>query len=135
VCAAACSLATWLGHAASSRTCEPDAGGGAAARRRSLEAPLRSNLIIALGDLALRFPNVLEPYTEFMYRPLTDRDASVRKNALMVLSHLILNDMMKVKGHIARLALCLEDEQPRIAALAQLFFHELAKKEYKVGQK
>jgi condensin complex subunit 1 len=70
-----------------------------------------------------------------MYRPLTDRDASVRKNALMVLSHLILNDMMKVKGHIARLALCLEDEQPRIAALAQLFFHELAKKEYKVGQK
>ena len=30
---------------------------------RSVEASLRSNLIIALGDLALRFPNVLEPYT------------------------------------------------------------------------
>ena len=28
-----------------------------------MEAGLRSNLIIALGDLALRFPNVLEPYT------------------------------------------------------------------------
>jgi hypothetical protein len=31
------------------------------------------------------------------------------------------------------MALCLEDGEPRIAALAQLFFHELAKKEYKVG--
>jgi hypothetical protein len=28
----------------------------------------------------------------------------------MVLSHLILNDMMKVKGHIAGLARCLLDE-------------------------
>ena len=56
----------------------------------------------------------------------------VRKNSLMVLSHLILNDMMKVKGHIARLALCLQDDEPRIAALAQLFFHELSRKAYKV---
>ena len=38
----------------------------------------------------------------------------------------------QVKGHIAKMALCLEDGEPRIAALAQLFFHELAKKEYKV---
>ena len=34
--------------------------------------------------------------------------AGVRKNALMVLTHLILNDMMKVKGHIARMARCLQ---------------------------
>lgn len=39
----------------------------------------------------------------------------------------------QVKGHIARMAVCLEDSDERIAALAQLFFHELAKKEYKVG--
>lgn len=50
----------------------------------------------------------------------------------MVLSHLILNDMMKVKGHIARLALCLQDPDARIAALAQLFFHELSQRAYKV---
>ena len=30
------------------------------------------------------------------------------------------------------MALCLEDACPRVAALAQLFIHELAKKEYKV---
>ena len=98
---------------------------------RGVEPELRSNLVIALGDLALRFPNALEPWTDHIYRPLGDPDAGVRKNTLMVLSHLILNDMMKVKGHIAKVAVCLEDPQPRIAALAQLFFHELAKKEYK----
>ena len=98
---------------------------------RNVEPELRSNLIIALGDLALRFPNSLEPWTDHIYRPLGDPDASVRKNTLMVLSHLILNDMMKVKGHISKVAVCLEDSEDRIAALAQLFFHELAKKEYK----
>lgn len=58
--------------------------------------------------------------------------AGVRKNALMVLTHLILNDMMKVKGHIARLATCLQDPQPRIASLAHLFFEELSHKVTKV---
>lgn len=50
----------------------------------------------------------------------------------MVLSHLILNDMMKVKGHIARIALCLQDPDPSIASMAQLFFHELARRASKV---
>ena len=59
--------------------------------------------------------------------------AGVRKNSLMVLTHLIMNDMMKVKGHIARMALALRDPDSRIAALAELFFHELAQKAYKVS--
>ena len=120
-------------------------------RARTVEAGLRSNLIIALGDLALRFPNLLEPWTggsvggwagggegraapptceetqrlgrraraaprcvfpapqtplhtpisappEHIYRPLGDPDVAVRKNSLMVLTHLILNDMMKARA-------------------------------------
>lgn len=126
--------------------------------------------------------------------------AGVRKNTLMVLTHLILNDMMKVcsptpvpastvssdlifsfqavatcsvtrpheissplalfilkicracaavprnmqvvtvgaggavqvKGHIAKMAVCLQDEDPRISALAHLFFQELSHKVTKV---
>lgn len=50
----------------------------------------------------------------------------------MVLTHLILNDMMKVRSHVSRLALCLLDTDPRTAALAQLFFHELSRKTFKV---
>ena len=56
----------------------------------------------------------------------------MRKNAVLVLTHLVLNDMMKVKGHIAGLAVCLRDACPRIADLARLFFHELAARAHKV---
>ncbi|OMO50666.1 Condensin subunit 1 [Corchorus olitorius] len=89
---------------------------------------VRSNCTIALGDLAVRFPNLLEPWTENMYARLRDPSVSVRKNAVLVLSHLILNDMMKVKGYINEMAVCVEDHDERIANLAKLFFHELSKK-------
>lgn len=35
---------------------------------------MRSNLVIAIGDLAFRFPNLLEPWTANMYEPLSDPD-------------------------------------------------------------
>ncbi|WRX25150.1 Condensin complex subunit 1 [Theobroma cacao] len=89
---------------------------------------VRSNCTIALGDLAVRFPNLLEPWTENMYARLRDPSVSVRKNAVLVLSHLILNDMMKVKGYINEMAVRVEDHDGRISNLAKLFFHELSKK-------
>jgi len=89
---------------------------------------VRSNCTIALGDLAVRFPNLLEPWTEYMYARLRDPSVSVRKNAVLVISHLILNDMMKVKGYINEMAVRIEDENERISSLAKLVFHELSKK-------
>jgi hypothetical protein len=50
--------------------------------------------------MAFRFPNLIDPWTSAMYAPLRDPEARVRKNTLMVLSHLILNDMIKVKGEV-----------------------------------
>ncbi|GJN10798.1 hypothetical protein PR202_ga28922 [Eleusine coracana subsp. coracana] len=90
---------------------------------------VRSNCTIALGDLAVRFPNLLEPWTEYIYARLRDPSGSVRKNAVLVISHLILNDMMKVKGYINEMAVRIEDEDERISSLAKLFFHELSKKD------
>ena len=46
----------------------------------------------------------------------------------MVLTHLILNDMVKVKGQISEMATCIVDPEERIASLAKLFFFELSKK-------
>ncbi|MCO5559135.1 hypothetical protein L7F22_012727 [Adiantum nelumboides] len=89
---------------------------------------VRSNCIIALGDLTVRFPNLLEPWTEHVYARLHDKSHSVRKNAVLVLSHLILNDMMKVKGHITEMTLRLEDMDMSISNSVKLFFHELSKK-------
>ena len=34
----------------------------------------RSNLIIAVGDLTFRWPNLLEPWTAHIYQPLSDPD-------------------------------------------------------------
>ena len=38
-----------------------------------------------------------------MYARLRDGNVSVRKNAVMVLTHLILNDMIKIKGQVKQL--------------------------------
>ena len=45
-----------------------------AALCRRVEAAVRSNLVIAIGDLAFRFPNQLEPWTAHMYDSLKDTD-------------------------------------------------------------
>ena len=66
--------------------------------------------------------------TVFWFLRLRDESGHVRKNTLMVLTHLILNDMVKVKGQISEMATCLEDKDSRISDLAKLFFLELSKK-------
>ena len=92
------------------------------------EEVIRSNTVIALGDLCFRFPNQLEPWTPRIYARLRDDSHRVRQNTLTILTHLILNDMIKVKGQISDIALCIVDDEPRIAGLAKLFFNELAQK-------
>lgn len=89
---------------------------------------LRANTVIALGDLAFRFPNEVEPYTSKIYSGLSDDSMRVRLHTLMVLTHLILNDMVKVKGQVCEIALCLRDSEIRIRDMARLLFHELSKR-------
>ncbi|KNC83719.1 hypothetical protein SARC_04049 [Sphaeroforma arctica JP610] len=97
---------------------------------KSKQALVRSNVMISLGDLAQRHPNLVEPWTAKLYERLRkDPVISVRKNTLLVLTHLILNDQIKIKGQISHIAVCLEDEDLCIRSLATLFFSELAKKE------
>ena len=92
------------------------------------DVTLRANTIIALGDLAFRFPNEVEPYTPRMYACLRDDSTLVRRHTLMVLTHLILNDMIKVKGQVCEIALCLRDSDQRIRDTSRLLFHELSKR-------
>ena len=46
----------------------------------------------------------------------------------MVLTHLILNDMVKVKGQVCEIAICLRDKDSRIRDMSRLLFHELSKR-------
>ena len=89
---------------------------------------LRANIVVALGDLAFRFPNEVEPYTPKIYACLRDQSTRVRRHTLMVLTHLILNDMVKVKGQVCEIALCLQDQESGIRDMARLLFHELSKR-------
>ncbi|KAF8342559.1 non-SMC mitotic condensation complex subunit 1-domain-containing protein [Cantharellus anzutake] len=87
---------------------------------------IRSNSIIALGDIAVRFSHLIDENNNKLYDGLSDQSIVVKKNTLMVLTYLILGSMIKVKGQLGEMAKCLEDEDQRIADLARLFFTELS---------
>ena len=95
----------------------------------SKDPTIRSNIVIALGDVAVCFSNIIDENSNELYKGLSDRNLVVKKNTLMVLTHLILNGMIKVKGQLGEMAKCLEDEEARIADLARLFFTELSTKD------
>ncbi|XP_026716613.1 condensin complex subunit 1 [Athene cunicularia] len=89
---------------------------------------VRSNLIIAAGDLAIRFPNLVEPWASHLYARLRDPCPSVRETAGLVMTHLILKDMVKVKGQVSEMATLLIDPEKAIMGVAQYFFSELSNK-------
>ncbi|KIO11298.1 hypothetical protein M404DRAFT_127590 [Pisolithus tinctorius Marx 270] len=95
----------------------------------SKDPDIRGNIVIALGDVAVSFSNIIDENSNELYKGLSDDDLVVKKNTLMVLTHLILNGMIKVKGQLGEMAKCLEDEDPRISDLAKLFFTELSTKD------
>ncbi|KAJ8325723.1 condensin complex non-SMC subunit Cnd1 [Batrachochytrium dendrobatidis] len=96
---------------------------------RSDNPTIRSNTLISLGDMTISFNFLIDQSIAHLYQRLTDSDLSVRKNTLMVLTFLILNGMIKVKGQIFEMAKCLEDKDKRISDLAKLFFTELSTKD------
>ncbi|KAL6721200.1 condensin complex non-SMC subunit Cnd1 [Lecanora helva] len=96
---------------------------------RSNNAVTRSNVVIALGDMAVCFNHLIDENTDFLYRRLNDNDASVKRTCLMTLTFLILAGQVKVKGQLGEMAKCLEDSDRRIADLSRMFFTELATKD------
>jgi len=95
----------------------------------SVDPITRSNAVIALGDMAVCFNHLIDENTDFLYRRLRDRDASVKRTCLMTLTFLILAGQVKVKGQLGEMAKCLEDSDKRIADLSKMFFSELATKD------
>lgn len=96
---------------------------------RSKDPITRSNVVIALGDMAVCFNHLIDENTDFLYRRLNDKDASVKRTCLMTLTFLILAGQVKVKGQLGEMAKCLEDEDKRIADMSRMFFTELSTKD------
>lgn len=96
---------------------------------RSDDPIVRSNAVIALGDMAVCFNHLIDENTDFLYRRLNDDDISVKRTCLMTLTFLILAGQVKVKGQLGEMAKSVEDNDKRIADMARMFFTELATKE------
>jgi len=50
-----------------------------------------------------------------IYYRLRDKSAKVRQDTILVLKHLVMNEMVKVRGQISELALCIIDTEANIS--------------------
>ncbi|KAH8418366.1 hypothetical protein KR222_004050, partial [Zaprionus bogoriensis] len=89
---------------------------------------IKCNTVVGLTDLTFRFPNVIEPWTGHFYSQLHEKDTELRLTAVKMLCHLILHEIIRVKGQIADVALCIVDESDEIRNITQQFFKEIANK-------
>ena len=62
----------------------------------NIEFGIKANIIISLADMFNRFPNLLNERVKDIFMLLHDKNELVRQQALMVITHLILNDMLKL---------------------------------------
>ncbi|KAJ1947708.1 condensin complex non-SMC subunit Cnd1, partial [Linderina pennispora] len=72
--------------------------------QRARSPVIRANIAIALGDITVCFNNLIGENVQYLYGPLHDSNTKVKKTTLMVLTHLILNGMVKVKGQLGEMA-------------------------------
>ncbi|XP_055905047.1 condensin complex subunit 1 [Eupeodes corollae] len=89
---------------------------------------IKCNIVVGLSDLTFRFPNAIEPWTGHFYSTLHESNDEIRLTAVKMLSHLILHEMIRVKGQIADLAMCIVDPHDEIKDITQQFFKEIANK-------
>ncbi|CAH1403128.1 unnamed protein product [Nezara viridula] len=95
---------------------------------KSPEETVRANVVMGFGDIINRWPNIADPWTSHLYGRLKDSSVLVRSNTVTVLSHLITREMIKVRGQIAELCLCLEDPEPHISDRVRYLLISLSQK-------
>ena len=65
-------------------------------QKPKLDPVIKNNVLITFGDLFHRHPNVIQPFGKQLYQCMRDENSGIRKTALMVITHLNLNDVLKV---------------------------------------
>ncbi|UKJ89623.2 condensin subunit [Theileria orientalis] len=90
---------------------------------------LKCNLLICYGDLLVRHPNVLEPMNDYVFKLLSYPVNEVRETAILVFSHLVMNDMIKPKGRLLdNIMFLTQDTNEKIANYARVFLNEIHRK-------
>ncbi|XP_014254286.1 condensin complex subunit 1 [Cimex lectularius] len=93
---------------------------------KSKHNAVRQILVLGFGDILMRYPNVVEPWSQHIYSRLKDPSTSVRKNVVIILKHLIQRQMIKARGQMSELCLCLEDSDTSIAEMVQSLLIDLS---------
>lgn len=96
--------------------------------KTKIEFGVKANIIISLGDMCNRFPNTLHEHQRQLFDLLRDSSNNVRRQAILVITHLVLNDMLKLKGEIVDICMLLKDPDLKIQDQVKLFLHELNSK-------
>ena len=90
----------------------------------------KTNIVIALGDIACAHPNIIQPYMKMprngFYALLNDRDVRVRAVMVQVCTHLVLNDMLRVHEQLDKIVCLVADPDPTIVHNATMFIQHLA---------
>lgn len=96
--------------------------------QKTKNANLKCNIIIGLTDFTCRFPNVIEPWTANLYATLLEKDDAVRLTAVKCLSYLILQEMIRVRGQLSDMAVCIIDDNEEIRSVTKEFFKGIKEK-------
>ncbi|KAI6651827.1 Condensin complex subunit 1 isoform X1 [Oopsacas minuta] len=88
---------------------------------------LRNSCICAVSDLILRYPSTLQPWVPYLYKALRDLSTMVRKQAILIICHLVHIDIIKIQGNIAEIAFLLKDQDSSICQIALQFFSTISK--------
>lgn len=95
---------------------------------KTKDREIKINLLVAISDLCIRFPNQLDGWTGKIFDCLQSGEVDVRRTALKILSRLVLCDILKAKDQISTMANLIVDNDEHIASYSRHFFMELSKK-------
>lgn len=89
---------------------------------------VKCNIMVGLSDITFRFPNVVQSWTSHIYATLHEPNDEIRMTSVKMLSHLIQHEMIRVKGQISDLAMCIVDKNAQIRQITLEFFKVIAQK-------
>ena len=93
-----------------------------------IPSDLKLNVCLSFGDLVNRFPNIMITEVSKFFEGLHSPHKEVVKYTLTVISHLVLNDMLKMKGEVVDICMLLDHKDPSIRSHVQTFFNEINNK-------
>ncbi|ETN79249.1 hypothetical protein NECAME_02675 [Necator americanus] len=101
---------------------------------------MREYLLVSAVDVMQRFPSMLDRHALFLFDMPIDKDVNVKITALLYLTRMLTRDILKPRGTLSNVALCMLKKRPsndqscpvsgsrEVIALARKLFYEISLK-------